>query len=104
MKSLRFAFLLAAASFTALSAQGQASNPCAALGQLKLDGVEITATELVVVGKTIPSPNAWTPAIGPFPAYCRVEASSTAAPALAARSSESDLPSHCPTNPGMATS
>ncbi|MBV9039116.1 MAG: tannase/feruloyl esterase family alpha/beta hydrolase [Acidobacteriaceae bacterium] len=65
---------LLAAGFCAFAvAQAQQPDRCAELNQLKLSGVEITKTELIGAGTTVPAPHAGAPAIGPLPAHCRVD-------------------------------
>jgi feruloyl esterase len=56
-----------------LAAQAQSAAPCAALADIKMEGVEITKAALVPAGTTIPGPYPNAPAIGPLPAHCRVD-------------------------------
>ena len=53
------------------AAKAQPSNSCAALSNLKLDGVEITKTEIVPAGAMIQVPYAGS--VGPLPSHCRVD-------------------------------
>src|SRR5579863_9993571 len=73
MNSFRLLVPLAAAVVAALAAPAQASNPCVDLLRLKFEGVEITKSELVSAGTTIPAPFPGAPGIGPLPAHCRVD-------------------------------
>jgi hypothetical protein len=54
-------------------AGAQTANPCADLGHLKLDGVEITKAAMIPNGTTVPAGYPGAPAIGPLPAHCRVD-------------------------------
>ncbi len=54
-------------------AGAQAANSCADLGNLKIEGVEITKAALIPAGTTLPSAFPGAPAIGPLPAHCRVD-------------------------------
>ena len=65
--------LLVALLSSCLAARAQLTDPCADLAGIKLPGVEITKSELVAAGTTIPAPYAGAPAIGPLPAHCRVD-------------------------------
>jgi feruloyl esterase len=71
MTQWKISLLLAAV----LSAQmcAQSAAPCADLTVLNLQGVEITKSELVSAGTTIPPAYPGAPAIGPPPAHCRVD-------------------------------
>jgi len=64
--------VVAAALCTTLSTmKAQAASSCADLASLKIDGVEITKSELIAAGAMVPVPYAGT--IGPLPAHCRVD-------------------------------
>ncbi|MBV9612965.1 MAG: tannase/feruloyl esterase family alpha/beta hydrolase [Acidobacteriaceae bacterium] len=54
-------------------AQSQQFDSCADLKALTLSGVEITNTQLVAEGKTLPPSYPGAPTIGPLPAHCRVD-------------------------------
>jgi pimeloyl-ACP methyl ester carboxylesterase len=73
MKQSRLVILLAATSCAAVAARAQTSNPCTELMGVKLERVEITKSELVPAGTSIPAPYPGAPAIGPLPAHCRVD-------------------------------
>jgi feruloyl esterase len=64
------ALLLCCAS---AAAQAQHSDRCTELAHLKLSGIEITRSQLVVAGKNIPPAYPGAPSIGPLPAHCRVD-------------------------------
>ena len=64
-------FMFAVCSFGVAGAH--AANPCADLGHLKLDGVEITKAAMTPAGTTIPPAYPGASAIGPLPAHCRVD-------------------------------
>jgi hypothetical protein len=65
--------LLAAVLCAPFAAHCQSGDTCAALAGLKIEGVEITKSELVPVGTTVPPPYPGAPSIGPLPAHCRVD-------------------------------
>jgi hypothetical protein len=65
--------LLAAVFCCGFAAAQVQPDHCAELNQLKLSGIEITKTELVPAGFTLPAPYPGAPAIGPLPAHCRVD-------------------------------
>lgn len=68
----RLLLLVTAVLCAAVAAQCQSTDSCAALTNLKLDGVEITKTAIIPAGTTVPSfPGA--PSLGPLPAHCRVD-------------------------------
>ncbi|MGD0697765.1 MAG: tannase/feruloyl esterase family alpha/beta hydrolase [Terriglobia bacterium] len=68
----RLLLLVTAVLCAAVAAQCQSTDSCAALTNLKLDGVEITKTAIMPAGTTVPSfPGA--PSLGPLPAHCRVD-------------------------------
>jgi feruloyl esterase len=67
------AWLLLAAVCVAGAVKAEAADACTDLGNLKLDGVEITKTAAVPAGTSVPGPYPGTPAIGPLPAHCRVD-------------------------------
>src|SRR5579863_9706937 len=72
MKYERLAIVTAA--FCALAApRGQNLDGCTELRRLQISGVEITKTELIASGKTIPPGYPGSPSIGPLPAHCRVD-------------------------------
>jgi hypothetical protein len=52
---------------------GQSAEPCADVVHLKLQEVEITKSEVVPGGTTVPAPYPGAPSIGPLPAHCRVD-------------------------------
>src|SRR5271154_2945222 len=66
--------ILTAASFCAFAAaQGQELDGCTGLRRLQISGVEVTKTEVIAAGKTIPPAYPGSPSIGPLPAHCHVE-------------------------------
>jgi len=65
--------IILAASAAIVPAQTQNTNACAALTNLKIEGVEITKAAPVPAGTTIPGPYPGAPSIGPLPAHCRVD-------------------------------
>jgi Tannase and feruloyl esterase len=68
----RLLLLATAVLFAAVAAHGQSTDSCAALTNLKLNGVEITKATIVPAGTTVPSfPGA--PSLGPLPVHCRVD-------------------------------
>lgn len=72
MQRLKF-LLLPIVLGAPLAACAQSTDPCADLAALKMEGVEITKTEIVPAGKTIPPPYPGASAIGPLPVHCRVD-------------------------------
>jgi hypothetical protein len=73
MNPSRHLVILAAIVSASLSAAAQTSSPCADLTRLKFEGVEITKSEPVPTGTTIPPVYPGAPAIGPLAAHCRVD-------------------------------
>jgi feruloyl esterase len=73
MIRFRLPLLLMAAICAAGVAGAQAANSCADLGNLKIEGVEITKTAMVPAGTTLPPVFPGAPASGPLPAHCRVD-------------------------------
>ncbi len=73
MLRLRLLFLFMVAMCASVVARAQLANPCADLGRLKIEGVEITKAAMVPAGTTIPAAFPGAPAIGPLPAHCRVD-------------------------------
>ncbi len=73
MTDSKHVLLLAALLGSCLTARAQLADPCAGLAAIKLAGVEITKSELVPAGTTIPAPYPGAQAIGPLPAHCRVD-------------------------------
>jgi hypothetical protein len=71
MKYEKLAILTPAFFCAVAIAQGQQLNGCAELRGLQISGVEITKTELIASGKTIPAAYPGAPSIGPLPAHCR---------------------------------
>jgi Tannase and feruloyl esterase len=68
----RLLLLATAVLSAAVAAHGQSTDSCAALTNLKLNGVEITKAAIVPAGTTVPSfPGA--PSLGPLPVHCRVD-------------------------------
>lgn len=68
----RLLFLVTVVLCAAVAAQSQSTDSCAALTNLKLEGVEITKAAIIPAGTTVPSfPGA--PSLGPLPAHCRVD-------------------------------
>lgn len=61
--------------FCCASAIAQAQHPdsCSALKEVKLAGVEITKTELIAAGKTLPPAYPGAGSTGPLPAHCRID-------------------------------
>ncbi|MBV9158260.1 MAG: tannase/feruloyl esterase family alpha/beta hydrolase, partial [Acidobacteriaceae bacterium] len=58
-------------AFAAVKAQQ--FDRCAELTRFQLSGLEITKTELIAAGRTIPAAYPGAPSIGPLPAHCRVD-------------------------------
>ena len=73
MIRLRLPLLMLVAICVSAVAGAQAANSCADLGNLKIEGVEITKAALIPAGTTLPSAFPGAPAIGPLPAHCRVD-------------------------------
>jgi feruloyl esterase len=71
MKSCTW-LVLAAVCFACVG-KAAAADACAALSDLKIDGVEITKAAAAPAGTMIPGPFPGSPAIGPLPAHCRVD-------------------------------
>ena len=69
----KFLFLVTTVLFAAVTAQSQATDTCAALANLKLEGVEITKAAIVPAGTNAPPPFPGAPRLGPLPAHCRVD-------------------------------
>jgi hypothetical protein len=66
-------FLFAAILGVPAVVWGQSTEPCADVVHLKLQEVEITKSEVVPGGTTVPAPYPGAPSIGPLPAHCRVD-------------------------------
>jgi hypothetical protein len=73
MNSFRLVVLIASLLGFPFAAEAQTSSICDGLRSIKLEGVEITKTELVSAGTTIPPAFPGAPAIGPLPVHCRVD-------------------------------
>ena len=73
MIRFRLPLLLLAAICATGVAGAQAANSCADLGNLKIEGVEITKTAVIPAGTTLPAAFPGAPATGPLPAHCRVD-------------------------------
>ena len=73
MNQSRLMILLAATWCAALVLRAEPSNACADIMRMKLDAVEITNSELVPAGRTVPPPYPGAPSIGPLPVHCRVD-------------------------------
>jgi len=73
MTDSKHLLLLAALLGSCLTAHAQLTDSCAGLAAIQLAGVEITKSELVHAGTTIPAPYPGAQAIGPLPAHCRVD-------------------------------
>jgi feruloyl esterase len=73
MTRFRLLLLFIAALCVSGVAGAQPASSCPALGQLKLDGVEITNVAVIEAGTTVPAGYPGAPAIGPLPAHCRVD-------------------------------
>ena len=54
-------------------AEAQAANSCANLGQLSIDGVELTKAAMIPAGATVPPVYPGAPTTGPLPAHCRLD-------------------------------
>ena len=65
--------LVASIACTAVAVEAQSPNPCADLANVRIAGVEITKTEAVPAGITIPPAFPGLPSIGPLTAHCRVD-------------------------------
>lgn len=72
MKQAECLFLLVTCGCMLAASKAQ-STACTTLGNLKLDGVEITKAELQPAGTTVPPPYPGSPGIGPLPTHCRVD-------------------------------
>ena len=73
MRCSEIGILVLAACSIATQAQSQSLNRCAALQSATLTGVEITQSEPIPAGKTIPPAYPGASAVGPLPAHCRVD-------------------------------
>lgn len=73
MTQWKISLSLAALLGAQMCAQAQSAAPCADLTLLKLQGVEITKSEVISAGTTIPPAYPTAPAIGPLPAHCRID-------------------------------
>jgi feruloyl esterase len=73
MVRFKLLHLFFAAACTSGVACAQAADSCVNLGHLRIDGVEITKTAMIMGGTTIPSAFPGAPAMGPLPAHCRVD-------------------------------
>jgi len=73
MTQWKISLLLAAVLSAHMGAQAQSAASCGDLTLLDIQGVEITKSELVSAGTTIPPAYPGAPAIGPLPAHCRVD-------------------------------
>ena len=73
MMNSKFTLLLLALLTMPVAARAQSADACKNLTGFNLKGVEITKSEHVPAGTTIPAPYPGAPAIGPLPAHCRVD-------------------------------
>jgi feruloyl esterase len=73
MIRLRLLVLLIAILCGAGFAGAQPASSCVEIGELKLEGVEITKAAMIPAGTTIPPAYPGAAAIGPLPAHCRVD-------------------------------
>lgn len=73
MINIRIVALLASATTAFGAATLSAATPCADIGRLSVDGVEITETAEIAAGTTLAPPFPGAPTIGPLPAHCRVD-------------------------------
>jgi hypothetical protein len=73
MRCSEIGILVLVACSIATQAQSQSLNRCAALQSATLTGVEITQSEPIPAGKTIPPAYTGASAVGPLPAHCRVD-------------------------------
>jgi feruloyl esterase len=73
MTRSKTSILLVALLGIPLGARAQSAYACADLMHLKLQTVEITKSEFVAAGTTVPPPYPGAPSIGPLPAHCRVD-------------------------------
>src|ERR1035438_144760 len=73
MIRFKLPLLLMAAICASGVAGAQAANSCADLGNLKIEGVEITKAAMIPAGTTLPPAFPGSPSIGPLPAHCRVD-------------------------------
>ncbi|MGA8044283.1 MAG: tannase/feruloyl esterase family alpha/beta hydrolase, partial [Terracidiphilus sp.] len=73
MRYFRILSLAVAFICTLTLADAQPSGRCSDIAGLKLSDVEITKTELVPAGTSVPPPYPGAPSIGPLPAHCRVD-------------------------------
>jgi len=68
----RLLLLFTAVLCAVIAAQCQSTDSCAALTNLKLEGVEIIKAAIIPAGTTVPSfPGA--PSLGPLPVHCHVD-------------------------------
>ena len=73
MTQSKLSILLVALLGVPLAARAQSADACGDLTHFKLQAVEITKSELVPAGTTVPPPYPGAPSIGPLPAHCRVD-------------------------------
>lgn len=73
MTQSKLSILFVALLGVPLAVCAQSADACADLTHFKLQGVEITKSELVPAGITIPPPYPGAPSIGPLPSHCRVD-------------------------------
>ena len=73
MAHSKVTLLLLALLAVPMAARAQSTDACKDLTGLMLRGVEITKSESVPAGATIPGPYPGAPSIGPLPAHCRVD-------------------------------
>ena len=73
MTNFKFSLLMLALLAVPAGAHAQSADACNAVTKLDIKGVEITKSEFVPAGTTIPAPYPGAPAIGPLPAHCRVD-------------------------------
>ena len=71
MKRSKLSLIILAALCSVPIAVAQTTPSCSDMANLRIDGVQITKTELIPAGAMIPVPFAGT--IGPLPVHCRVD-------------------------------
>lgn len=71
MKQSRLLLIIVAASCAAVAANAQTAQSCANVANFRIDGVEITKTELSPAGAMVSVPYAGK--VGPLPVHCRVD-------------------------------
>src|SRR5450631_2252145 len=71
LRRLMFAFMVVGCALGV--GMCRATDSCAGLDHLKLDGVDITKASPIPAGQTVPPAYPGAPLTGPLPAHCRVD-------------------------------